>query len=293
MSLGKRIAARRKTLGISQETLGERLGVSRQAVSKWETDAAVPDMENLLALSREFGIPLSDLTETPQEPSAVQEARFPVRYFLFPLLCAFCGAALTGLLLLLGSRAPQDDPAPPPPEAPKAEEISLPIPAPATDFALLWTTPDGHEEFLELGNQETFFPFGTTLELSEPEEILKTDFSAMTHHITDCGTLTVEYNHIKEAHEFQSVTKLSTVSRMFSTPRRISPGSPEQYLLNAYGDDLIYCLKEEYGYSLVPHDHYYTYCEGPLTLIFYISRGTVSGLCKDCMNLISDHYING
>ena len=55
MTLGERIASHRRALGISQEELGARLGVSRQAVSKWETSAAVPDMENLLALSREFG----------------------------------------------------------------------------------------------------------------------------------------------------------------------------------------------------------------------------------------------
>ena len=56
MTLGQRISEYRKGLGISQEELGARLGVSRQAVSKWETDIASPDMENLLALSREFGI---------------------------------------------------------------------------------------------------------------------------------------------------------------------------------------------------------------------------------------------
>ena len=49
MDLGKRIAKHRKALGLSQEALGERLGVSRQAVSKWETGAAAPDMENLMA----------------------------------------------------------------------------------------------------------------------------------------------------------------------------------------------------------------------------------------------------
>ena len=40
MTLGQRIAQYRKAMGISQEELGGRLGVSRQAVSKWETDAA-------------------------------------------------------------------------------------------------------------------------------------------------------------------------------------------------------------------------------------------------------------
>lgn len=51
MTLGQRIGQYRRKLSISQEELGGRLGVSRQAVSKWETDAATPDMENLLALA--------------------------------------------------------------------------------------------------------------------------------------------------------------------------------------------------------------------------------------------------
>ena len=71
MTLGERIASHRRALGISQEELGARLGVSRQAVSKWETSTAVPDMENLLALSREFGVSVAELTETPEEGPAV------------------------------------------------------------------------------------------------------------------------------------------------------------------------------------------------------------------------------
>ena len=62
MTLGQRICQYRKQLNISQEELGDRLGVSRQAVSKWETDLSVPDMNNLLALAREFGISVAELT---------------------------------------------------------------------------------------------------------------------------------------------------------------------------------------------------------------------------------------
>ena len=54
-TLGLRIQAGRKAAGLSQEALGERLGVSRQAVSKWESDAAIPELENLFAMSRMFG----------------------------------------------------------------------------------------------------------------------------------------------------------------------------------------------------------------------------------------------
>ena len=66
MRLGERISQYRRSLGISQEELGARLGVSRQAVSKWETGAATPDMANLMALAREFGVSVAELTETPE-----------------------------------------------------------------------------------------------------------------------------------------------------------------------------------------------------------------------------------
>ena len=48
MTLGERISAGRRAAGISQEVLGERLGVSRQAISKWEGDAAVPELKSSL-----------------------------------------------------------------------------------------------------------------------------------------------------------------------------------------------------------------------------------------------------
>ena len=55
MELKERIALARKQAGLSQEQLGEKLGVSRQAVSRWESDAAVPELEKLIAMSRLFG----------------------------------------------------------------------------------------------------------------------------------------------------------------------------------------------------------------------------------------------
>lgn len=47
MELAAQIAALRKKHGFSQEELGEKLGVSRQAVSKWESGQAVPELEKL------------------------------------------------------------------------------------------------------------------------------------------------------------------------------------------------------------------------------------------------------
>ncbi len=57
MTLGARIAALRKERGLSQEGLGELVGVSRQAVSKWESDSALPDVNNCVALSRPLALP--------------------------------------------------------------------------------------------------------------------------------------------------------------------------------------------------------------------------------------------
>ena len=60
-SLGEAIKAHRIRCGMSQELLAERLGVSRQAVSKWETGAAEPSTANLLALAKVFDIPPEQL----------------------------------------------------------------------------------------------------------------------------------------------------------------------------------------------------------------------------------------
>ena len=73
MTLGARIAALRKERGLSQEGLGELVGVSRQAVSKWESDSALPDVNNCVALCRAFGIPLSQLLELEEESAPAGE----------------------------------------------------------------------------------------------------------------------------------------------------------------------------------------------------------------------------
>lgn len=56
MTTGARIAQKRKALGLSQEALGDQLGVSRQAIYKWESDSALPEIDKLIALSRLFGV---------------------------------------------------------------------------------------------------------------------------------------------------------------------------------------------------------------------------------------------
>lgn len=61
MSLGEKIQQLRKAGGLSQEQLADSLNVSRQAISKWETDQSSPEIEKILALSKFFSITTDEL----------------------------------------------------------------------------------------------------------------------------------------------------------------------------------------------------------------------------------------
>ena len=61
MNLSEKIQLCRKRAGLSQEALAEKLNVSRQAVSKWETGAAEPSTTNLLALAKLYGVSADEL----------------------------------------------------------------------------------------------------------------------------------------------------------------------------------------------------------------------------------------
>ena len=75
MTTGQRISDKRKELGLSQEALGEKLGVSRQSIYKWESDASLPDVDKLIALSRLFSVSvgwLLGVEEDAPSPTAEQ-----------------------------------------------------------------------------------------------------------------------------------------------------------------------------------------------------------------------------
>lgn len=75
MDMSKAIREGRDRLGMSQEALAERLGVSRQAVSKWEMGTSVPSPENRRALSEILGTDLQVERETaPPVPLRAVEA---------------------------------------------------------------------------------------------------------------------------------------------------------------------------------------------------------------------------
>lgn len=61
MTFAEKLKSIRKQSEMSQEQLAEKLGVSRQAVTKWETDAGIPDIENIKAISSLFDISIDEL----------------------------------------------------------------------------------------------------------------------------------------------------------------------------------------------------------------------------------------
>lgn len=73
MTIGARIQDLRKAAGLSQEALGDLLGVSRQSISKWESDLAVPELDKLIALSKRFNLSIGALLGVEDEAAAQTE----------------------------------------------------------------------------------------------------------------------------------------------------------------------------------------------------------------------------
>lgn len=64
MKLSDKIVRLRKSNGMSQEELADKLGVSRQAISRWEMGTAMPDATNILQLSRLFQVTTGKLRKS-------------------------------------------------------------------------------------------------------------------------------------------------------------------------------------------------------------------------------------
>ncbi len=116
MSLGERIRSLRTERNMSQNDLAESLKVSRQSISKWETDGATPDLDKLVSMSEIFGITLDELikgaapipdmqasgaeTSNPAPNAKEVPIRAPHRIAGIILLCF--GALMAILFFLLG-----------------------------------------------------------------------------------------------------------------------------------------------------------------------------------------------
>ena len=68
-TLGKKIAQLRRQKGMTQDTLAEKMGVSPQAVSKWENDQTCPDISLLPALARLFEVTVDELLSNEATPA--------------------------------------------------------------------------------------------------------------------------------------------------------------------------------------------------------------------------------
>ena len=73
MTTGEKIAALRREHKLSQEALGEKLGLSRQAVSKWECGRSLPDIGLLPVIAECFSVSLDELFDYRPEPPCPDE----------------------------------------------------------------------------------------------------------------------------------------------------------------------------------------------------------------------------
>ncbi len=107
MTVSERLYTLRREKGLSQEQLAEALGVSRQAVSKWESGAAMPESERLIALAAFYGVSLDALLglereDTPRKtnPSSTPHRRLPIRLGWALSAMGAVGAILFAILLV-------------------------------------------------------------------------------------------------------------------------------------------------------------------------------------------------
>jgi len=75
MKFHEKLYELRKTGGLTQNELAEKLNVSRQAISRWELGTATPDVENLIAISDLFGVTLDELLRDGAVPKKQPQAK--------------------------------------------------------------------------------------------------------------------------------------------------------------------------------------------------------------------------
>ena len=77
MKFHEKLLQQRKTAGMTQSELAEKLNVSRQAVSRWEMGTAMPEVENLIMMSELFGVSLDYLLKDKEERSEAKQEEIP------------------------------------------------------------------------------------------------------------------------------------------------------------------------------------------------------------------------
>lgn len=90
MTFGEKIQKLRKERGLSQKQLATLISVSRQALSKWENSASIPDTENVLRISKTFGVSIDDLLNDEYD----REGDIPAAQSQNKMLAAKCGGTM-------------------------------------------------------------------------------------------------------------------------------------------------------------------------------------------------------
>ena len=101
MSFGERLTTLRKSKGLSQEQLAERLNLTRQTISKWELDQSTPDMDYLVALSDYFEVTTDYLIKgEPPTASNRTGSEAPAQSHHFHKRCFYLGLVMMGICFI-------------------------------------------------------------------------------------------------------------------------------------------------------------------------------------------------
>ena len=73
IEIANRLVQLRKQHGLSQEELAEKLGISRQAISKWERAESSPDTDNLISIAKLYNVSLDELLKTDEDPETLRD----------------------------------------------------------------------------------------------------------------------------------------------------------------------------------------------------------------------------
>lgn len=112
MTMNEKLVQLRKDKGVTQIELAEALNVSRQAVSKWESGGALPSTENLIFLSKLYGVSIDYLindeserpvpSETKEEPVCEREEPAREKKHIKWMICLVC--VLIAIIVILGAK---------------------------------------------------------------------------------------------------------------------------------------------------------------------------------------------
>lgn len=105
MNIADRIQFLRKQKGYSQEELADKVGVSRQAVSKWESEQSVPDLEKIIVMSELFEVTTDYLLKGIEPASVTNKKTIKTLYIAF----AFVFALIAGIWSFTANRFRYDE----------------------------------------------------------------------------------------------------------------------------------------------------------------------------------------